>query len=63
MDLVLRKFWPIFRLNCTEQQLNLFESMLEEDDWTLYDWISSKSSPPERFSNLIQQIQEVLKVK
>ncbi|MBL6784933.1 MAG: succinate dehydrogenase assembly factor 2 [Rickettsiales bacterium] len=34
----------------------LFEELLDEDDWDIYNWIVGKSLAPKKYSDLINEI-------
>ena len=58
MDLIFRQFWEIFKNNYTEEDLDKFEKLIEEDDLNLYQWISGLSSVPAEYQALISQIKK-----
>ena len=58
MDLIFRQFWEIFKNNYTEEELEKFEKLIEEDDFDLYQWISGITSVPAEYQSLISQIKE-----
>jgi len=61
MDLIFRQFWVTFERTCTEDDLNIFEELIEEDDILLYKWISGSVGVPENYKVIISKItKEVL---
>ena len=61
MDLIFRQFWATFERTCTEDDLRIFEELIEEDDILLYKWISGSVGVPENYKVIISKItKEVL---
>ena len=58
LDLILGKFSDnnVSKLEMTE--LDLYEQLLSNDDYVIYDWLFGKEESPKIFYNLIKQIQE-----
>ena len=61
MDLIFRQFWTTFERTYTEDDLRIFEELIEEDDILLYKWISGSVGVPEKYKVIISKItKEVL---
>ena len=58
MDIIFRQFWEIFKDNCTEEDLEIFEKLVDEDDFYLYRWISGATQAPQEYRSLVTQIAE-----
>ena len=58
LDLILGKFSNnnVSKLEMTE--LNLYEQLLSNDDYVIYNWLFGKEDFPKIFQNLINQIQK-----
>ena len=56
MDLIFRKFWATFERSYTEDDLRIFEELIEEDDILLYKWISGSVGVPEKYKVIISRI-------
>tara|TARA_Y100000991_G_scaffold194300_1_gene162844 strand:- start:538 stop:738 length:201 start_codon:yes stop_codon:yes gene_type:complete len=56
MDLIFRKFWATFERFYTEDDLRIFEELIEEDDILLYKWISGSVGVPEKYKVIISRI-------
>lgn len=42
--------------NLSEQEIGLYESLLEENDQDLYKWMTGQPGSPEEFTGLIERI-------
>lgn len=58
LDLILGKFSNnnVSKLEMTE--LDLYEQLLSNDDYVIYNWLFGKEEIPKIFSSLIKQIQK-----
>ena len=58
LDLILGKFSNnnVSKLETTE--LDLYEQLLSNDDYVIYNWLFGKEETPKIFSSLIKQIQK-----
>ena len=56
MDLILGPFCDACASSLSEVELDLFESLLSENDQDLYSWVSGQSTSPSRYSELIETI-------
>ena len=58
LDLILGKFSNnnVSKLEMTE--LDLYEQLLSNDDYVIYNWLFEKEETPKIFYNLIKQIQK-----
>lgn len=45
-----------------DQQLRLFGDFIVEDDMQIYDWILAKYNAPEKYQQLVKNIQEFHKL-
>ena len=58
MDLILSKFANSSLTRLTEAELDLYETLLSENDHDLYQWVTAQQPPPDLFHRLIEQIQK-----
>ena len=58
LDLILGQFSDKNLNNLKMPELNLYEQLLSNDDYLIYDWLFSKEDSPKIFKSLIKQIQE-----
>ena len=63
MDLIFRKFWAVFKNDHTENELNIFKRLIDENDVDIYNWIVGVSNTPEIYSIMIEKIRSVLEFK
>ncbi len=56
MDLILGAFFDRFGSELAPDDLDLYETLLGENDHDLYAWVSEKSVTPERFEPLVERI-------
>lgn len=56
MDLILGAFFDANGDALSPETLDLYETMLAENDHDLYAWIARRAETPDRFSGLIEQI-------
>jgi len=59
MDLILGRFWDAEGARLTPDALDLYETMLEENDQDLYAWVCGRATPPDRFAGMIARLQPV----
>ena len=56
MDLILGRFWDAEGRTLDAETLDLYETMLEENDQDLYAWVSGRAAAPERLEPLILRL-------
>jgi antitoxin CptB len=56
MDILLIRYSDAKLAEMSVQALDLYESLLDENDQDLYQWISGQKSAPEHLSALIDDI-------
>lgn len=59
-DLILGRYANLMLPTMEVTELSLFESLLEEPDVAIYDWICGRAHPPVQYQELIVKIQEKL---
>ncbi len=57
MDMILGPFSDEKAASLDAAELDLFETMLGENDQDLYLWVSGQMPPPPKYSELIEAIQ------
>jgi len=60
MDLVLGRFADTALCDLAEDELTLFEVLLEESDHDLYQWVSAQSPVPAQYGPLIAQMAQCM---
>ena len=63
MDLIFRQFWTTFEKTFTEDDLRIFEELIEEDDILLYKWISGSVGVPQKYKVIVSRIIEEISQK
>ena len=58
MDLILGKFSDTKLDGLDAQTLDVYEQMLEENDWDLYYWVTGAQETPEPYAALIGRLAE-----
>ena len=61
MDLILGRFWDAEGATLDDATLDLYETLLSENDQDLYLWCSGQAKPPENFSALIKCLMNVMR--
>ena len=61
MDLILGRFWDAEGENLDAATLDLYESLLLENDQDLYLWVTGQAAAPEQFSEMISNISEFMR--
>ncbi|ETX28412.1 succinate dehydrogenase assembly factor 2 [Roseivivax isoporae] len=56
MDLILMRFAAQRLTEMSDDALDRYEALLQENDQDLYAWISGQSAPPEHYAGLIGEI-------
>lgn len=56
MDLILGAYAEARLPAMSDAELELYDSLLIENDQDLYRWVAGQDSPPERFAELINDI-------
>jgi antitoxin CptB len=56
MDLILGKFSDTELANLDAAGLDLYEQLLEENDWDLYYWVTGAQDTPEHYDALIERL-------
>ena len=57
LDLILGQFSDNNLNELKMSDLNLYEQLLSNDDYLIYNWLFSKEDSPKIFKNLIKRIQ------
>ena len=57
-DILLGKFIEKKINEFSDQKLQLYKSLVQEDDLAIYNWVLDKEKSPEVYSSLIKEIQE-----
>ena len=63
MHLIFRKFWADFKNDHTQNELNIFKRLIDENDVDSYNWIVGVSNTPEIYSIMIEKIRSVVGFK
>ena len=58
LDLILGRFSDNNICKFEMAELDLYEQLLSNDDYKIYNWLFEKEESPKIFYNLIKQIQE-----
>ena len=58
LDLILGRFSDKNVCKFEMAELDLYERLLSNDDYLIYNWLFGKEESPKIFYNLIKQIQE-----
>ena len=58
LDLILGQFSDKNLTELQKSELNLYEQLLSNDDYLIYNWLFSKEDSPKIFKSLIKSIQE-----
>ena len=58
LDLILGQFSDKNLKDLKISELKLYEKLLSNDDYLIYNWLFSKEDSPKIFKSLIKQIQE-----
>lgn len=56
MDMILGPYADANLASLEGARLDLYESLLEENDQDLYPWISGQAAPPARLAPLLEEI-------
>lgn len=56
MDLILGRFWDAEGAGLDPATLDLYETLLLENDQDLYLWVSGQAEPPDRFADLVARL-------
>ena len=56
MDLILGPFSDAHLADLSEEDLDLYERLLEENDQDLYQWASGQAAAPEALARLLDRI-------
>ena len=62
MDLILGRFWDAEGATLDDVTLDLYETLLSENDQDLYLWCSGQATPPDRFAALIERVMSATRV-
>lgn len=58
LDLLLGHFFEAHGTVLNPEEIDLYQQLLEEDDYDLYQWLTISTSVfPEKYKNLMQRIQ------
>jgi antitoxin CptB len=55
-DVVIGPFAEDFLPVASEEAVQLFTTLLAEDDWDIWQWITRPETTPERYHGLLEQI-------
>ncbi len=58
LDLILGRFSENNLVKLEVAELDLYERLLSNDDYLIYDWLFGKKESPKIFGRLIEQIQD-----
>lgn len=56
MDLILGRFWDAEGAGLDPATLDLYETLLLENDQDLYLWVSGQAEPPDKFADLVARL-------
>ncbi|WP_298805213.1 succinate dehydrogenase assembly factor 2 [uncultured Lentibacter sp.] len=56
MDLILMRFAEAHLGEMSDEALDLYENLLEENDQDLYQWVSGQTPAPQGLAGLIEEI-------
>ncbi|TCL08968.1 antitoxin CptB [Shimia isoporae] len=56
MDIILQRYAEDNLATMSDSELDLYDSLLLENDQDLYQWVTGQKSAPERFDRLISAI-------
>ena len=56
MDLLLGRFADTHLAALTPEELDLYETLLHENDQDLYAWTTGRETPPERLAGLVARV-------
>lgn len=56
MDIILERFAERHLAGMSDADLTLYDSMLNENDHDLYQWVTRQVSPPDAYAGLIDSI-------
>ena len=59
MDIILGRYAEARLDRMDAAALDLFDALLSENDQDLYQWVTGQSTPPARFSPLVDEIARV----
>ena len=62
MDLILQAFAERELAELSADELDLYDSLLQENDQDLYQWVTGQAPSPARFADLISRISNGLRV-
>ena len=63
MDLIFRKFWLDFKNEHSEDELKIFNRLIDENDVEIYNWIIGVTAIPEIYSMIIHKIRLKIEFK
>ncbi|MFX0547057.1 succinate dehydrogenase assembly factor 2 [Roseovarius sp. S1116L3] len=59
MDILLMRYSRARLEGLSDEQLDLYDALLEENDQDLYQWVSGQVPPPAQYSAMIDDIASV----
>lgn len=62
MDIILGRFSEVGLAELTDQDLDLYDTMLAENDQDLYQWVSGQQPTPARYLDLMTRISELNRI-
>jgi succinate dehydrogenase assembly factor 2 len=54
-DLLLSTFADKYLKTLSEEELRQYDSLLDENDWDIYYWVTGKKPVPEKFNHSVMQ--------
>ncbi len=63
MDLIFKKFWSNFKNDHSEDELEIFSRLIDENDVDIYNWIIGASAIPEIYDIIIKKIRSKIEFK
>lgn len=56
IDYILNEFVMHKLLKLNDQELKIYEKLLDIDDYKIYSWLIEKSEPPKEYISILQNI-------
>lgn len=63
MDMILSAFAESALAEMEDRDLDLYETLLGENDHDIYAWVSRRDTPPEHYSELLGRIRQVFQIQ
>ena len=58
MDLILSRFWGREGAGLSDGDLDLYETLLGENDQDLYQWVSGQAESPQAYAGLVAKLRK-----